>query len=40
LKPSYFRQEHKNLSAALSESTGLFASETEDEELVEADEIA
>ena len=36
LKPSYFRQAHKNLSAALSESTGLFAGiEEMDEEEVE-----
>lgn len=32
LKPSYYRQAHKNLHAALSESTGLFAVESEDDE--------
>ena len=31
LKPSYFRQCHKNLAAALSASTGLFATDTPDE---------
>lgn len=51
LKPSYYRQAVKNLSAALSASTGLFGNEPDesledlgiisaDDELVEADEIA
>ena len=31
LKPSYFRQAHKNLAAALSASTGLFATDTPEE---------
>lgn len=37
LKPSYFRQCYKNLSAALSESTGLFATieDSEDDDVLE-----
>ena len=41
LKPSYYRQACRNLSAALSASTGLFAGEPEpEEELEETEEIA
>jgi hypothetical protein len=36
LKPSYFRQAHKNLAAALSASTGLFAEAGDVAEEIEA----